>query len=61
MRLRRVELAKPTVPQTARILLVTRRDSSGLLNFATYSPQGNRANATESSVLRVSSAPDGRG
>jgi hypothetical protein len=44
------------VPQTALILLLTRRYSSVLLNFATHSPEDSD-NTTENSVLRASSGP----
>jgi len=47
--------SRPTgraVPQTALILLLTRRYSSVLLNFATHSPEDS--DTTENSVLRAS-------
>jgi hypothetical protein len=49
-----------TVPQTAVIPFVTRHYTSGLLNFATHSPEDSQAKATENTVLRASSRPDRR-
>jgi hypothetical protein len=47
---------KPTVPQTTPTPFVTRRYSSGPLNFTTYSPL--ITSAAEASVLRASNEPD---
>ena len=44
------------VPQTALILVVTRRYCSGLLNFAAHSPDDS--NETEDPVLRASNGPN---
>jgi hypothetical protein len=47
------------VPQTAVIPIVTRHYTSGLLNFATNSPEDSLASTTEDTVLRAPSGLDG--
>jgi hypothetical protein len=47
------------VPQTAPILILTRRYSFGRLNFATYAP-GDIHNATENAILRACDEADWR-
>jgi hypothetical protein len=58
MRLHRMQVAKPTVPQTAPVLLVTRTYRFGPLNFHHVFARNNET--TEDPVLRASDGPDGR-